>query len=272
MVAGDPNLGLEAGNQGSWTCHSGTKRGDLVLLYRTSPKNDIAYLWEATSDAYLITGWNNEWEGEWGCDFVSHLRFADPLTLHEMRADPVVSTEFPALQSKFQRRSFRIESSLWRHLLEMIRTSNPETGQTIQRVMSSKTPASALLEREIEDAVARRPAVLSPGKGLRVYAAPNGISGRQFFCSGIGRVDLLCVDAKGYVVIEIKRGRADVATAGQIAMYMGWVRKNLRPIRRVRGIVLSDGFDMRFEAALRTIRDLDHADLSKVAARLGLNL
>lgn len=272
LVGGDQDPGLEPGNQGSWTCHSSTRRGDLVFFYRTSPKNDIAYLFEVTSDAYLIAGWNNEWDGEWGCDFVSHLRFTHPLTLPEMRADPALSTEFSALRSRFQRRSFRIEFDLWHHLLEMIKASNPGTSRAIQRVVSSKTPNSALLEREIEDTVARKPAILSPGTGLRVYAAPNGVSGRQFYCSGIGRIDLLCVDANGYVVIEIKRGRADIATVGQIAMYMGWIKSKLRPARGVRGIVLSDGYDMRFEAALRTIRGLGHADLRKMAPRLGLKL
>ena len=43
-------------------------------------------------------------------------------------------------------------------------------------------------------------------------------------------------------------------------------------VRRVRGIVLSDGYDMRFEAALRTIPGLEHRELRKVAPRLGLKL
>lgn len=36
-----------------WTCHRDTKPGDLVLLYRTRPKGDIAYLLEARSNAKI---------------------------------------------------------------------------------------------------------------------------------------------------------------------------------------------------------------------------
>ena len=34
-----------------WTCHRDTQPGDLVLLYRTAPKSDIAFLFEANSEA-----------------------------------------------------------------------------------------------------------------------------------------------------------------------------------------------------------------------------
>jgi hypothetical protein len=41
--------------RGWWTCHKDTRAGDLVLLYRTRPKSDIAYLIEAKSDAEIHT-------------------------------------------------------------------------------------------------------------------------------------------------------------------------------------------------------------------------
>ena len=134
LVAGEEDPGLKPGNQGEWTCHPDTKGGDLVLLYRTSPKKDIAYLFEVTDDADRIT-WDNEWKGELGCPFVSRLQLANPLTLPEMRADPILAAEFSAMRSRFQRRAYRIEPSLWRHLLELIRISNPVAGPEINRFM-----------------------------------------------------------------------------------------------------------------------------------------
>jgi len=38
------------------TCHKDTRAGDLVLLYRSNPRSDIAYLWEARSNARI---WRN---------------------------------------------------------------------------------------------------------------------------------------------------------------------------------------------------------------------
>jgi hypothetical protein len=37
-----------------WTCHRDTKRGDLILLYRTRPKQDVAYLLEAATSARVL--------------------------------------------------------------------------------------------------------------------------------------------------------------------------------------------------------------------------
>jgi hypothetical protein len=39
---------------GWWTCHKDTKPGDLVVLYRTAPRSDIAYLFEARSAARTL--------------------------------------------------------------------------------------------------------------------------------------------------------------------------------------------------------------------------
>lgn len=39
-----------------WTCSKHTKFGDLVLLYRSRKRKDIAYLIKTKSDAYPLTG------------------------------------------------------------------------------------------------------------------------------------------------------------------------------------------------------------------------
>lgn len=48
----DPSL--QSDPDGWWTCHKNTKRGDLILLYRTKPKMDAGYLIQAETDAYSI--------------------------------------------------------------------------------------------------------------------------------------------------------------------------------------------------------------------------
>ena len=54
----DPASGVAS--DGWWTCHPDAKRGDLVLLWRTSPKSDIGYLIQVESDAYSIAEDNIE--------------------------------------------------------------------------------------------------------------------------------------------------------------------------------------------------------------------
>jgi hypothetical protein len=48
----DPSHGVDT--EGWWTCHKDTQEGDLVFLWRTTPKRDIGYLIQAASDAYSI--------------------------------------------------------------------------------------------------------------------------------------------------------------------------------------------------------------------------
>ncbi|MBL0166731.1 MAG: hypothetical protein IPP85_06125 [Propionivibrio sp.] len=49
----DPTADSAETTDGLWTCHRDTKAGDLILLYRSRPKSDIAYLMEARSGAKI---------------------------------------------------------------------------------------------------------------------------------------------------------------------------------------------------------------------------
>src|SRR5450759_2329150 len=88
----EPTESLEPGGRsdGWWTCHKDTRAGDLVLLYRTAPKSDIAYLLRAEKNASPIMGdayaakmgWTYE------CTYRSLYRFETTLTYRTMIADP----------------------------------------------------------------------------------------------------------------------------------------------------------------------------------------
>lgn len=81
----DPNSGVDS--DGWWTCNKDTKKGDLVLLWRTSPKKDIGYLIQAESDAYSIAE-DNDRGWEYGCDHQMLYKFYDPINIKELRNDP----------------------------------------------------------------------------------------------------------------------------------------------------------------------------------------
>jgi len=102
-----------------WTCHPDTRRGDLVFLWRTAPRKDIGYLIRAQSHAYEIAddacaadcGW------DWGCDYLVLYKFEDPLTISELREDPVLACWAP-LRMKFRRRVFSVSPRYWLLLCE----------------------------------------------------------------------------------------------------------------------------------------------------------
>src|SRR6266849_4661841 len=99
----DPSVQSDPG--GWWTCHKNTRRGNLVILYRTKPKMDFGYLIQAASDAYSIADEEGAYEKGWdyGCDYQVLYRFSRPITLDDLRADPYME-EWGAFRGNFQRR------------------------------------------------------------------------------------------------------------------------------------------------------------------------
>ena len=85
--------------------------------------------------------------------------------------------------------------------------------------------------------------------------------GRQYDTT-VGPIDILAKDKKsgGYVVIELKKGRAADKVFGQLSRYMGWVRKNLAGSAPVSGMIV--GTDM--DAKLRAARDAHDTEVELV--------
>jgi len=88
-----------------------------VLLYRTAPKKDIAYLIQARSDAYSLLqdpaaepGW------DYGCDYEVIEKFAGPMDIAEIRADPALEN-WNAMKGRFQGKAYKIQLEIWEHLI-----------------------------------------------------------------------------------------------------------------------------------------------------------
>jgi hypothetical protein len=256
----DPNEQSDAGSW--WTCHKNTSLGDLILLYRTKPKMDFAYLIQARSDAYSIADEEHAYEKGWdyGCDFQVLYKFDDPITLADVRKDPYMD-EWGAFRGNFQRKVYAIPETVWQRLLGKMEEREPEFASFLKRGEIKKASAKILLEEELEDRLAKDISVLRPlGFDLEVRE-------RQLVCAGHGgRIDLLCYDRKQkrYVVIELKNVRAGQNTFGQIATYMGWVQQRVSNGRPVHGLVIARGFDNKFLTAAKTNNQVAQIDLSQL--------
>lgn len=62
---------------------------------------------------------------------------------------------------------------------------------------------------------------------------------------------------KDFVVVELKRGKAQSEALGQILGYMGWVKQNLAEARNVRGIILAEDADERLLYALKNVPNVE---------------
>lgn len=109
---GDEDPKLRPGTAGlRWACRRDTRAGDLAVLYRSRQAKDIAYLFRATSDAEPDAG-------VWTCEAEVISRLPRPVTLAELRDDPVTAT-WPALRASFVRTAFPVPAEVWERLLAM---------------------------------------------------------------------------------------------------------------------------------------------------------
>ena len=81
----------------------------------------------------------------------------------------------------------------------------------------------------------------------------------QQYRTDVGVIDLLVRDkeTKQYVVIELKKGHTSDATVGQVARYMGWVRRERANGHDVKGIIIARSNDPKIQYALQEMRNVE---------------
>ncbi|MCB2193638.1 MAG: DUF91 domain-containing protein [Deltaproteobacteria bacterium] len=269
----EKSLKDEADSDGWWSCHKDTLAGDLILLWRTSPKIDIGYLIQARSDAFSIADDDYAVEMGWdyGCEYAPVYKFANPVTKKDLDRDPYL-IEWGAYRGRFQRRAFAIPPQYWEGLNKLLINKNSSYESVLANLGSSPVPGRVAFEKDIEDQLENNLSVLSAhGFNVSLFKdSKNGRSGRQYVCGETrGRIDLLCMDKskKFFLVIELKLNRATDQTFAQIARYMGWVQKRLAKGRKVFGLVVSDGYDVNFEMASYTNDRIHHLNLEDVGIK-----
>lgn len=135
--------------------------------------------------------------------------------------------------------------------------------EKILRISQMLPPASVVVGAEslLEDFIVNnwRPSEFFGKKyvNLELLKDDKGnLIGQQYDTKVVGIIDLLCVDKESgdYVVIEIKKGTetSDQVT-GQLARYMGWVKKNLAKNKQVTGIIITSGYDEKLQYAISVI-------------------
>lgn len=248
----DPENNVDS--DGWWTCNKETKEGDFVFLWRTTPKKDIGYLIQAESDAYSIVDENDKgWD--YACDYQVLYKFNHPIQVKDLRSNPYFD-EWGPLRCSFQRSSFRISLEYWNKLNQLAAANNPGYLDFIEDIQKIPIAEGIRLEEELEEELVGNLKILKKfGYDLNLYFdLTSNQSGRQLICKGNGgRIDLLCYDKNQnkYVVIELKNVRASQNTFGQISNYMGWVQVRIAKGIPVSGLVISRGYDTRFESALK---------------------
>lgn len=119
--------------------------------------------------------------------------------------------------------------------------------------------AEFVLESQLEEFLIGNWHIIHWGRHLQIWKSSSGISGHQYNIPGIGRLDFLCIDTttEALVVVELKRGRPSDRVVGQIARYMGWVRRNLAAAgQAVEGLIVAHETDEALGYAVSEIPGL----------------
>lgn len=297
----DLNPSNENDTEGWWTCAKHTKMGDLILLYRKTPKKDIAYLIQAKSDAYSIENDDYASKQKWkyGCDYHVLYKFSNPIHISVLKQK---IPHWNLLRNSFQGIAFSISSEIWQELSKIIITLNPsyrnyleETlGQIITKPQTLPPEKPVIEEASVLSEVLKQPVIEQPKhlykilkeQQLEEYLVNNlniltefgyyldlyqdtktGKTGRQYICQGQGgRIDLLCFDSnKGkYVVIELKNVIANRNTFGQICSYIGYVKEKFVKGVPPLGLVISRGSDVSFKSCLKTTKEIFHLNIDQL--------
>jgi hypothetical protein len=111
-------------------------------------------------------------------------------------------------------------------------------------------------ERDLRNYLAKN--LSSIEAGLKLYVDEDGeFTGVEFPVGG-RFIDILALDSNGrFVVIELKVSRGYDRTMGQLLRYMGWVKRNLSPEQKVRGLIVASSITADLQLAASLVSDVD---------------
>jgi hypothetical protein len=157
-----------------WGSNPNTRKGDIVLMYRTAPYSDIAYVFSATSDP-RPTRPADRADMKYVIELGEKIRLSNPVTLKELRKDSRLSHwSFARHQQGVMQRTKDIkQEGFWKNLRAMIVKRNSMLSEVLAELegsqKSSRGMKSTLLGRG-------RPAKKAAQRQLRVfisYASPD---------------------------------------------------------------------------------------------------
>ena len=113
------------------------------------------------------------------------------------------------------------------------------------------------MEKQLEDFIIQNWDNTELGKKYDLIIE-EGAPLSQQFRTEIGPIDILARDKKdkSYVVIELKKDQTSDDTVGQIARYMGWIKK-VKGDNNVKGIIIAGSYDKKLDYALQSVPNVE---------------
>ena len=106
------------------------------------------------------------------------------------------------------------------------------------------------MEKQLEDFIIHNWEQTELAEGYELIYEEGELISQQYQ-TDIGRIDILARDkaTQSHVVIELKKNQTSDDTVGQLARYMGWIKKKFND-NDVKGIIIAGRFDEKLEYAI----------------------
>ncbi len=125
-----------------------------------------------------------------------------------------------------------------------------EGEDSVEALFGLEAQLQAFLEENIER-------IQINGKKLKLYVDPEtGANGIEFR-TPVGRIDVLAEDSDGgLIVIELKRATAPDHAIGQLARYMGWLKKTIARDRSVHGVIVAQQINSNLRYSIAAVPNI----------------
>ncbi len=153
MATGDDPAQLDLlarKDQVTWGANPNTRTGDIILMYRTAPSSDIAYLFRAKSEA-RPTERTGAWNWDFGVELEDKVTLHNPVSLKTMRSQPTLRSWNllrANMQGAMRRREGIQEEGPWASLRGLLVAWNPDAAAPLTEW--EKSSRDALLADVLE--------------------------------------------------------------------------------------------------------------------------
>ncbi len=113
------------------------------------------------------------------------------------------------------------------------------------------------MEKQLEDFIIQNWENTELGKKFDLIIEDGELVSQQYR-TDIGQIDILAKERgkEGFVVIELKKDQTSDDTIGQLARYMGWVKRHKRD-EGVKGVVIAGHYDKKLDYAQEMMPNIE---------------
>ncbi|MBC7933184.1 MAG: toll/interleukin-1 receptor domain-containing protein [Rubrivivax sp.] len=128
-----------------WGANPNVRDGDIILMYRTAPYSDIAYIFSASSEPRL-TRPEDRADPHYVIELSNKFRLSRPLTLKEIRHNNLLSEwSFARYQQGAMRRKKDIKKEgVWNSLRSLLIARNPSLARVLKELENLRDGSSQL--------------------------------------------------------------------------------------------------------------------------------